>query len=203
MAKKEEDKGRLKEPSVVVKPLGRLGGLDGIHVALIVLVAIMAALLLAVSSFNRPTQAVPNNATNRTACAYAFSNGTCASPLHNASQVRLSIERLIASYSYLNTSYALLPYITETNSMSLTYLPDSGEWYAVAPISQPGVNGTIYLSFLYNDKNSSITPFIQAVKPSLTTQNYVKSYGVVMLQGKVACSTASPLQIYWFIDPYS
>ncbi|MCL5427789.1 MAG: hypothetical protein M1321_01255, partial [Candidatus Marsarchaeota archaeon] len=42
-----------------------------------------------------------------------------------------------------------------------------------------------------------------AVKPSLTTQNYVKSYGVVMLQGKVACSTASPLQIYWFIDPYS
>ncbi len=199
---KAKSSGALKGPSVVVKPLGRLGGLDGIHLSLMALVMVMAALLLVISSNNgiRATNSTTTLAYN---CTTAAANGTCTAPIHNASQVRLAVEQFIARYSYLNTSYSLLPYISDVNSMTVSYSPSSGSWYASVPTKAPGNNSTVYLSFIYNDRSASVMPFIQAVTPSLATQNYVKSYGVMQLTGKASCSVPYPEQVYWFIDPYS
>ncbi|MCL5008659.1 MAG: hypothetical protein M1156_02085 [Candidatus Marsarchaeota archaeon] len=194
--------GPVKEPSVVVKPLGKLGGLDGIHLSLIALVVIMAALLFVVSGGSR-VQATNSTTTIQQNCQYSESNGTCLVPLHNASQIRLDIEKFIASYAYLNTSYSLLPYITDVNAMNISYVASGHIWYVTVPVKSLSGNSTVYLGFSVNDKNSSITPFIQSITPSLSTPDYVKSYGVVELAGKAACSTSLPVSVYWFIDPYS
>ncbi len=205
MAKKTSAKNpdRLEEPSVVVRPLGKFGGLDSIHLSLILLVAIMAVLLLAVAYTNNGAllKNVTANSTQLN-CAYGTANDVCLTPIHNSSQIKLAIEKFIASYAYINTSDSLLPYITNVDSMNLSYSSNSSEWYAKAP-AKTTANTIFYLSFVVSDKNLSIMPFIQSVTPSLSTQNYVESYGVVRLAGKSSCSTSSPEQVYWFIDPYS
>ncbi len=198
MAKKQIKNEAVKEPSVVIKPLGRMGGLDTIHVSLIVLVVIMAGLLLAVT-WNSTVQPV----TLQQNCTYQAQNGTCITPLHNSSQVRMAVEKFIAGYAYNNTSESLFPYTTAVNSMSITFIPVSREWYVTVPTQDLYSNTTFSLEFIFNDVNSTITPFTQAVSPNISTDNYVQSYGVVSLYGKAACSVSTPAQVYWFIDPYS
>ena len=44
---------KIKEPSMIVRPIGRLGGLDNLHVTLIIVIALLFALLLAVS-YSKP-----------------------------------------------------------------------------------------------------------------------------------------------------
>ncbi|MDE1846039.1 MAG: hypothetical protein KGH53_02050, partial [Candidatus Micrarchaeota archaeon] len=79
-----KQKKAAKEAGIVVRPLGKMGGLDNIHVALIGLVVLLVALLLVVSSTSGG--AGPVNSTQ--SCAYGSLNGSCVVPLHNASEVK-------------------------------------------------------------------------------------------------------------------
>ena len=198
----------VKTPSVIVKPLGKTGGLDNIHLALTILVVVLVALLLAVS-YSR--QSAPYSFTNSSlsnpnaTCAYGMINGTCAVPIHNSTQVKMAAERFIAGYDTVNTSLSLLPYISEVGMMNLSYDSANHYWYVLFQIQNPGTRSTIHFSLLINDSNlSQIIPMIQTIAPSnpSASENFVASKGVVQISGKSSCSTQVPLQLYWFVDPY-
>lgn len=193
----EKQEKRVKEPSVIVKPLGWLGGLDGIHLSLMVLVVILIALLLAVSSSGKQLGSGQLN------CTYGSVNGTCIAPLHNQSQVLLAAGRFIAGYTSVNSSLSLLPYISDMANASVSYGLESGSWNVKVPEKNPYSQTTFYLQLSVNDTNLSVLPFIQSASPSAATDNYVSAYGTVKLAGKSACSVTSPTQVYWFIDPYA
>lgn len=181
---------KIKEPKIIVKPLGKLGGLDSLHVTLAVVVVLLVALLLVVS-YSRPILIMPSN------------NTTAASALHNASQVRAIVEQELASYTGINGSLSLLPYITNVSSMNLIYSASSGDWYATVRAKNPADNLTFNVSFIVNDSNiSRITPMLQTVTPSLTSKNRVVATGVVQLSGKYVCSS-NATRVYWFMDPYA
>ena len=198
-------KNTLKEPSVVIRPLGRLGGLDSIHVSLAVLVVVLIALLLAVA-YTKPAPILPQNqtASNKTACAYGTVSGKCAVPSSSANSIRLAAERELAGYNYVNTSLSLLPYLSDVGNMSMAYDPLNSEWYVSVPYVYPSTGETFGFAMMINDKNTSkITPFIQTLRPALHTGSLVVSKGVVLVQGKSPCTVQSPMQVYWFVDPYA
>ncbi|MDE1828490.1 MAG: hypothetical protein KGH65_05000 [Candidatus Micrarchaeota archaeon] len=193
MAKKLKE-----EPKIVVRPIGRLGGLDGIHVALILLVAILAALLLVVSNSQPIT-----NSTGSLNCTFGSVNGTCA-PMHNLSSVKMRVGQILASYAFVNGSLSVLPYFSSMQNLSAEYIPQSKEWFASVPATNPLTGERFYTSFLLYDSNLTLVrPYIQTVSTSKVVSNYVVSAGVVQLSGKVACLQQKPLQQYWFIDPYA
>lgn len=209
-AKKEN---QIKVPSVIVKPLGKTGGLDSIHLALISLVVILIAVLLVISFYKQPlvnisTSNVSTNTTSVLTCEYGIANGRCILPLHNESQIKSYAEEFLAGYSTINTSLSLLPYISEVNLMNFSYNPSNHYWYVSFPIENPSGGELLHFSMMINDSNvSEIIPMIQTISPAASAYqssgNLVVSKGVVALSGKVACGTASPLQVYWFVDPYS
>ncbi|MGC8671690.1 MAG: DsbA family protein [Candidatus Micrarchaeia archaeon] len=176
------------EPKILVKPIGRFGGLDSIHVALIIVVALLIALLLVVS-YQKPAIKVVAN--------------TTAKPIHNSTQVLASLQRFLASYAYVNSSLSVLPYVTEIQNASIAYLPSSRQWLAEIPAVNPATNTTFEMGFLVNDSNTSkILPLIQAAAPSKILNNSEVYQGVIKLSDKYACNVEKPLQVYWFIDPY-
>ncbi len=199
MADKREGK-KIKEARIIIRPIGRLGGLDGIHLSLIILIAILMALLLVVSY---PGSLPQQNATLRN-CTYGTYNGTCILPKQSPADVRLAAERFLASYADVNTSLSLLPFVADVKNMSLAYLPQAAQWYATLPLINPAYNSTIYFAMLISDKDtSSIVPLLQTMGPGSLSNDYTVSRGVVKLAEKSACQTASPLHIDWFIDPYA
>jgi hypothetical protein len=145
------------------------------------------------------------NATNSTLnCTYGSFNGSCVSPLHNSSSVKLMIGRILASYGYTNSSLSLLPYLSVFQNSSAAYLPTTKEWLVTVPTINPTTGNTFYTSFLLYDSNLSlVTPYIQTLRTSSVVNNYVVSQGVVRLSGKFACLQQHPLQVYWFMDPYA
>ncbi|MEM3781351.1 MAG: hypothetical protein QXT43_00110 [Candidatus Micrarchaeaceae archaeon] len=178
------------EPRIIVKPLGRFGGLDNIHVALIVVVALLIALLLVVS-YSKPVIIKQSN------------NTTIAKPAHSGAEALAQVQRLLASYGTANSSLSLLPYIAEVQNYSLAYVASENEWLVTVPAVNPATGTRFVLGFLVNDTNiSKIVPFIQTVTPSPISNNSVAYQGVVKLYNKYQCSTQRPLQLYWFIDPY-
>ncbi len=194
-----ENRNRSREPKILVKPLGRYGGLDNIHLSLIVLVAILVTLLLVISYYKPPI--MPSTQNNN--CTYAY-NGLCSEPIHNASMISKIAAQELASYNYVNTSLSLIPYISDVNNESISYMPKESDWYVNVPMKNPGSNTIVNFGMLINDKNvSDIVPFLQTVRPQTTPNQYVVSKGVVKLGGKVSCNQSGPLQVYWFIDPYA
>lgn len=188
-------KENIKEPSIIVKPIRRLGGLDNIHVALIVLVGILVLLLLFIS-YTKQTVYIHSNQTNST-------NSSNNTPIHNASQVKLSVEKLLASYGAVNGSISALPYSSNVTAMNVTYLPSDKAWYVSVPLTISSTQ-PIYFSALVSDANiSDIIPSLQTVVPSQITKNYVISDGIVKLAGQFGCTTLNPLKVYWFVDPYA
>ena len=192
-----------KEPKILVMPLGRFGGLDNAHVAMLALIVILVALLIAIS-YNGPIRiAVQQNATLN--CTYAY-NGMCAKPVHNATDIKLYAERLLASYNYLNTSLSLLPYLAEVSKMNATFMPQTGNWYVSVPVKDSfDSNSTVDFSMLINDSNlNESATSIETVKPVKLSSNYAVSEGVILVGGgKVSCESNGILPIYWFIDPYA
>jgi hypothetical protein len=209
-AKKEN---LIKTPSVIVKPLGRTGGLDSIHLALVSLVVILIAILLVISFYKQsPPTILPSNVSTNTtsilSCEYGAANGRCILPLHNESQIKSYAEEFLAGYDTINTSLSLIPYLSEVNLMNLSYNPSNHYWYLSFPIENPSGGKLLHFSLMINDSNvSEIIPMIQTLSPAESAYqasgNLVVSKGVVSLSGKVACGTVSPLQVYWFVDPYS
>ncbi len=185
---------KVKEPSIVIRPLGRFGGLDNLHLMLMVLAVLLVALLLVVS-YGKPILVLPSNNTTST------SNTTAT---HTAAQIKAIAERILASYATVNSSLSLIPFISNISSMRVSYLPDSGAWY-VSLLAKNPVNNVIFsLAFMINDTNTSrITPLLQSARPSQISNNSVVSSGVVSLAGKYACSNSTPTHVYWFIDPYA
>lgn len=211
VSQKDGMKEAPREASVIVKPIGRFGGLDNIHLSLIVLILILAALLLVVS-YSKPAVAIRNITNNETTtttplnCTY-LRNGMCVYTIHNVSQVRFAAEKFIASYNNVNTSLSLLPYITNVSAMNISYLPSQYAWYVSVPAVNPASNNTFFVSLIISDNNlSHVIPLIQvAISPSATSfGGYVISKGVVRLPPPATnCSQRNPMVVDWFIDPYA
>ena len=111
---------------------------------------------------------------------------------------------MLASYSTVNSSLSLLPFISNISSMNETYMPALKAWYVSLSARNFGSNLTFAFSFLISDTNASkVTPLIQAAIPSRILDNTVVEQGVVQLNGKYSCVSTTPTQVYWFIDPYA
>lgn len=187
--------GSINEPSVLVRPVKGFGGLDGIHVALIVLALVLIALLLIVSYY-KPVVMPQQNATQN---ASTPGNTT----RYTASQIKKIADGMVAGYLQTNSSLSLLPFYTDTSMTNASYIPQLKDWYVSIPSYSAAGNGTFYVSALISDANGSlVTPFIQLARP-YPTGDMVVSRGVVALSGKPTCLVRSPLQAYWFMDPYA
>ena len=202
-------KKQIKEHSVVIKPIGPAGGLDYIHLTLAALVGLLVLIILIISYGKTPqilplqtNSSQPANSPVLT-CTYGYADGKCISPASNVSQVKASAEKFLASYNYINSSLSLLPYISNVTEMKESYIPYANAWYVSVPAKNPVSNATFTFAMLVNDTdNSKIVPFIQTVAPAETGSNYVVSTGVVQIAGQPGCRISSPLQAYWFVDPY-
>jgi hypothetical protein len=152
-------------------------------------------LLLAVS-FSKPILIMNSTQCNST---------NASSALHTSTQIRDVAGRVLASYSTVNSSLSLLPFIANISSMNATYLPSSKNWYVSLKARNFGSNLTFGLSFMISDVNTSkVTPMIQSAVPSQILDNSVVSQGVIQINGKFSCTTTpSPTRVYWFIDPYA
>ena len=189
-----------KEPEIIVKRIGRFGGLDSIHISLLVLVVLLIAVLLVVS-YSKPISIRNTTVEN---CTYGMLNGTCVYPIHSEAEVTSQAERILASYGYVNTSLSLLPYYSDVGNMSVSYMPESKEWLVRIPVTNAISGSSFYVSFQIYDSNLSLaTPYIQAIAPSSIVNNMVVSEGVVKAYNKFACPVQYPLPVYLFIDPYA
>jgi hypothetical protein len=189
---KKENK--IKEPSIIIRPIGRLGGLDNLHITLIIVIVLLFLIVL-VTSYSKPILII--NSSNS-------SNVSVYAPEHSAAQIKILVERLLASYATVNTSLSLLPFVSNVAAMNATYLNASKSWYVHLTASNPESNITFAVAFLVNDLNiTKVTPLLQAAIPSQIGNNTVVAQGVVKLGGKYACLSRSPMQVYWFMDPYA
>jgi hypothetical protein len=189
----DQTKAQKQEPVFLVKPASRLGGLDYLHVSLIALVVILVALAFVLSNFR-----------GTVVCASGVLNGTCVTPVHNASQVRLAAGRVLAAYSTVNSTLALLPYYSFINSSTASYIANRGEWLVVIPYLDPFTNETFNMSMLLYDSNLTLAqPFIQTIGPRLYSNNSVVAPGTIELSGKSYCSYTPPIPVYLMVDPYA
>jgi hypothetical protein len=189
---KKENK--IKEPSIIIRPIGKLGGLDNLHITLIIVIALLFLIVL-VTSYSKPI--LITNSSNST-------NVSTHAPEHSVVQIKTLVERLLASYATVNTSLSLLPFISNVTAMNATYLNASRSWYVHLTARNPGSNITFAIAFLINDLDTTkVTPLLQAAIPSQIGNNTVVAQGVMQLGGKYACLSSSPMQIYWFVDPYA
>lgn len=187
----------LKEPSVVIRPIGRLGGLDNLHITLLIALAVLM-LLAALVAYSKPVTIA-----NITNCTYGSANNTCITPLHNASFVGALAERVLASYATVNSSLSLIPFISNVSTINAAFVPQSRAWLVSLSARNLGSNQTFRVAFLISDTDTSqITPLLQTAKPSMISNNSVVSLGVVRLNDKPACG-ANSTQVYWFVDPYA
>lgn len=188
---------------ILVKPVGKFGGLDNIHIALIALVVIMAAILIVSNYLEQPVASITSNTSS--ACTYGSVNGTCVSPIHNSAQVKSAFENYLADYESSNTSLSVLPFISNVSQMTVSYITALKEWYVQVPFQEPGNNSTYYFSAMVSDRNlSDIVPYIETSKPVSSGNNTVVSYGVVRLGSEaVECNSTNATSVYWFVDPYA
>ena len=191
---------KISEPSILVKPISRFGGLDNIHIALIALVVILILLVVAVS---HNTTITVVNATNGTKAN--VTNSTPGMPIHTAAQAKMQAERILASYADLNNSLALLPYLSDVNGANVSYIQGSKQWYVSIPYVGPANGKTYLFAILMSDANlSKFSTFAQDINPNAVSQNYVVSQGVVKLYGRTSCtSTNNSVPVYLFMDPYA
>ncbi len=190
----------IKEPTIIVKPISKLGGLDNIHVALIALVVVLILLLLVIT-YSKPPVAIRNETLSN--CTYGAVNGSCVVPMHNASQIGGVAQRLLATYANTNSSLSVLAYVTNVLQMTELYVPGENAWLVTVPSVNPANNQTFHIAMLINDKNlSQVTPYYQLPAPSTISSNKVVAQGVIQVN-QPACGIAGPLREWWFIDPYA
>ncbi|MGC8710682.1 MAG: hypothetical protein ACP5RF_03705 [Candidatus Micrarchaeia archaeon] len=194
-----------KEPQIVVKPIGKYGGLDTIHLSLIALVVILIA-LLAVISYSKP-QVIPNSNATSTTTISNYSNATVAKPVHTSAEVANITESILASYNYIGINSSLsvyLPYFSEVNNMSIAYMPSTKEWNIIVPIRNPLTGKLFDAEFQLYDSNLTLAnSYIQMVMPSKILGDKVVYPGVISMSGKFACGASNTVQVFWFIDPYA
>ncbi|MEM3791109.1 MAG: hypothetical protein QXL16_00050 [Candidatus Micrarchaeaceae archaeon] len=189
-----------KEGKLIIRPVGRLGGLDYLHVSLLVLVAILIGIILEVSS-SKPVIITASNSSPNATCRYFYS-GSCIVPKYNASYALLQAERLIASYIYTNTSLSILPFYSRTSSASEYFVPTANAWIIEMPVRYSNSSFT-FLVVVNSSTGNVENAYEEAASPSKILENYVSANGIIVLANKPACSVAYPVQQYWFIDPYA
>ncbi|MGC8680100.1 MAG: DsbA family protein [Candidatus Micrarchaeia archaeon] len=192
-AKKEAKK---QEPVLLVKST-KFFGLDSLHILLIALVIILIALTISILSF-KPGPTILN-------CPYGVSNNsTCITPKYTTNQVLLASEKVLASYSLINSSLSLIPYYSLVNESKVLYIPNQSEWLTIIPFKDPlAENKTFNLSILLNNNLSLKSVYIQSFNPLYSTSNHVSAFGVVSINGKTACNIVKPIPIYLIVDPYA
>jgi len=201
-------KSKEKEPEIVIRPIGKFGGLDNIHIALIALVAILV-ILMAIIAYSKPQVLVSSNVSNATCSGFCANQIASLSikPLHTQSEIINYTERVLATYNFINMNSSLgiyLPFYSNVSMINASYSPSSGEWYVVVPIKNSISNSTFYASFEIYDKNLTLArSYIQTISPNKILSYKVVYPGVIAVPGKFACNIASPVQVFWFIDPYA
>ena len=190
----EKKKKQGGEPIFIVKPALKRGGLDYLHIALIALVLILVALAASLATFR-----------SYEVCGYGINaTGSCIVPVHNSSQAFSAAEAVLAGYSTLNSSLALLPYYTYVNESEVSYLPKTNEWLAVFPYLDPLTNSKSNFSILLYGNNLSLAQSsIQTIPPLNITGNRVTAFGAIAMKDKVLCASKPPIPIYSIIDPYA
>ena len=192
------------EPKIVIKPIGRFGGLDGIHISLLILLVITLAFLLYISYARQSIVILTNQTQNSSSCSYGYVNGTCITPLHNATQIEKIFEQYLAGYSTATGQESLLPFIANISKIKAFYLSNSRSWLVTVAEKYLGSNNTFLFSAIINDSNTNqIIPSVQTIKPLNITNDSVAGYGYLKLSNKVSCTNSTTTPIYWFIDPYS
>ena len=207
MAKKNIN-NKKSEPNLIIKPIGRLGGLDGIHVVLVLLLVVALALLLYISYAKQSILVITNQSANQTInttnCVYGFYKNSCVNPIHNATQIKLIFENLLASYSTVNNQDSLIPFISNTSQIKEYYSPSNKTWIVTVTEKDIQSNTTFLFSAIINDTNTSkIIPSIQTILPTIKSKNLVTGNGYIDLTNKTSCITENTTPVYWFIDPYS
>ena len=203
MAQKKSSK-IIKEPNLVIRPLGRFGGLDGLHFILIVLLVVSLALLLYISYARQSIVILTNQTQNNTICQYGYANNSCIEPLHNTSEILFSLEKYLAGYSTYKGSESLLPFISNISRAKEYYMPSSRSWFVSIPERYINSNTTFNFSAVVSDLNISIiTPLIQTIKSNNITNNFVAGNGYIKIADTVSCINSTTTPINWFIDPYS
>ncbi len=181
------------EPRIIIRPIGRFGGLDGIHISLLIVILLLGALLLVTTS---GMKLAARNSTN--------SSANVMLATHNQSQILGVAERFVAGYMNVNGTLSLLPYISNVSAAKLYYINASKEWLVSIPAKNPQNNQTFVVSMLISDTNTmQITPLEQIAKPAALGNYSVAALGTVKIQNSAACSTENPLQVYLFTDPYA
>jgi hypothetical protein len=192
---------RIKEPSILVKPVSQFGGLDNIHVALLVLVVILILTIVAISSHTHITLV---NVTQGQNCSYGSINGTCATAVHNETQIKSYVERILASYANINGSLSILPFISNVSQINASFIPSLRQWYVSVPYTVPTTSNTYILSYMINDRNLNLSgSFVQNPPPPQISNNHVVTTGVIQLSQKTSCSINGIIPVYWFTDPYA
>jgi len=191
--KTRERKPAKAEPVYILKPAFKRGGLDYLHISLIAFVIILIALAYALSTFKTTL-----------ICSYGTLNSTCITPKHNSTQALGAAERILASYSTMNSSLSLLPYYALVNRSTVEYLSNTSEWLIVIPYINPFTNETLSFSMLVNDSNLSLVlPFQQTIAPLVYVNNKVVAPGTISLYGRTDCSSSAPIPTYSITDPYA
>ncbi|MEM3841484.1 MAG: hypothetical protein QXN59_02220 [Candidatus Micrarchaeaceae archaeon] len=185
------------EPVFVVKRATKLGGLDYIHISLIVLVVILIALSFALSVYKE--NVIIKN------CEYGISNSTCIQPKYNQTQVIEGAERALAAYSSANGSISIVPYYSLVNQSTAAYIPSTADWLVSFPYIDPLDHNKVFnASMLINGSTLALEgSFLGIPKPSSTTSNMVVAKGAIEIAGKSACNTTEPIPVYSITDPYA
>ncbi len=199
MPDKKNNKYQDKQPVMIVRPAIKSLGLDYLHISLVALVIILAALAFSLSTFKSSTL---------TNCPYGVSaNGMCITPIHNSMQALNAAESAIASYSTVNTTFNLLPYYSLPNQSMVSYLANQSAWYIVMPYVDPLAGNSIqYYSLTLRDSNLSVLQsYISSLNPPFISPNRVTSFGVVTIDQKTQCTLSSNavMPVYSFIDPFA
>ncbi|MCL4371781.1 hypothetical protein M1373_00460 [Candidatus Marsarchaeota archaeon] len=192
-----EAKGQKKKDAkavFLIKPASKMGGLDYLHVALIALVIVLAALAFSLANFKTTI-----------VCQYGMSSsGACITPKYNESQALAAASKVLAGYQYVNTSLSILAYYSLVNQSKASYMPATNSWLVVVPYKDPFSNSILNVSLQFYGSNLTLeTPYIQMLRSRIVTNNSVVAPGVLQLSGKTSCASTPPIPVYMITDPYA
>ncbi len=200
MAKIPKNKSDKKEPVFIVKSASHLGGLDYLHISLIILVLILVALAFALATFKQGTllETCSGNVINATCMPNNAINASELIGVHDA------LGRILASYGSMNSSLSLVEYSSLINQSKIYYLTNQSMWLAIVPYKDPLYkNETFNISFILNKNLSLNSAYLSTLRPNTYTSNKVVSLDTVSIAGKYLCNYSKPLPIYYFTDPYA
>ncbi len=193
MVKSEKAARKDQKQVFIVKSATRSGGLDYLHISLIILVIILIGLAFSLSRFS---------SVRLVNCQYGINNGTCSTASANSLQALRSAEKIIAGYSTVTTSLSLLPYYTLPSHYNASYIANSDKWLVYAPYTNPYTGNIISMYVLLNRNLTLNTSLMQTLPPSEVTDNYVVASGTISIKNKSLSTTNTPIPVNLIIDPY-